>query len=870
MLSLRWLVFRWSTKTPANFSSEFGLTCEYFRERKKRGKASRKDLAEHQAALCLAAANPPSPTGYSSKDPAPINQTFPGRNPHKIENAFTNELPPPPVPPRSLSWSENGSVQPMTVNGLNDYSRPATMSMRPGVQSYETINHQHQQMPSVHQNILPHHELSQTAHIQVRGMSTPIPPSGFDFKQGYGPAVVHGMSSANRTPNEDTIHQPPLPLGSANAYSTYGEGGYAYMGPQDPQVLRSVPFARDSESSLASMGMTASPAADSPGWLSLPSPSNSGYHSQQPVTPPSILRYPVLQPLLPSIAGVLPISLACELLELYFASSTSAHLRPLSPYLLGYVFRKRSFLLPTRPRVCSPALLCSMLWVAAQTSDAHFLTSLPATRGKICQKLLELTVELLRPLVYGCCTSNASPTLGINTGLDGAALENVRVATPNQDHVMAHSSGKGSLDDVVTYIHLATVVSASEYKAASLRWWNAAWCLARELKLSRELPINTPKPLSREPIHCEDADGEYDLEMADAETQQTRGPTGPLSMFTQTDGAVSEEEREERRRVWWLLYTMDRHLAFCYNRPLCFLDAECEGLLQPIDDSIWQAGEFFSPSNSPGSPSSHIYRRRGPCFECTGHSIFGFFTPLMTILGEIVDLHHARNHPRFGVSIKGANKWDDRAVEITQQLERYEQSLKEFEARANENLQCSQQTQDGADYTSMNTQSGTPSVRSPTSASARTNEALLQTRTVVAYGTDVMHVLHIALTGKWDPISLLDDNDLWISSQSFVTATRHAVSAAEAVSGILDCDPDLIFMPFFFGIYLLQGSFLLLLIADKLQGGASENVVRACETIVRAHEVCIVTLNTEYQVSFPTPSSAHCALLTATESSWLV
>ena len=107
----------------------------------------------------------------------------------------------------------------------------------------------------------------------------------------------------------------------------------------------------------------------------------------------------------------------------------------------------------------------------------------------------------------------------------------------------------------------------------------------------------------------------------------------------------------------------------------------------------------------------------------------------------------------------------------------------------------------------------------------------------------------ILLNGKWDPISLLDDNDLWISSQSFIDATGHAVSAAEALNEILELDPDLSFMPFFFGIYLLQGSFLLLLIADKLQGEANPNVVKACETIVRAHEACIVTLNTEYRVS---------------------
>jgi hypothetical protein len=32
---------------------------------------------------------------------------------------------------------------------------------------------------------------------------------------------------------------------------------------------------------------------------------------------------------------------------------------------------------------------------------------------------------------------------------------------------------------------------------------------------------------------------------------------------------------------------------------------------------------------------------------------------------------------------------------------------------------------------------------------------------------------------------------------------------------------------------------------------ASPSVVKACETIVRAHEACVVTLNTEYQVCSP-------------------
>ena len=286
-----------------------------------------------------------------------------------------------------------------------------------------------------------------------------------------------------------------------------------------------------------------------------------------------------------------------------------------------------------------------------------------------------------------------------------------------------------------------------------------------------------------------------------------------------------------------------------------------------MDDTLWQAGEFYT-----GDSSIHItspsgtprIRRRGPNFECTGHSIFGYFLPLMTILGEIVDLNHAKNHPRFGVRFRSAQEWDDHASEIARQLDAYGQSLKDFETRnlsasasANEETQNENSTtMEGVTSTSTNNELNdmpTPSVHSAqtnqSSSSSHISEADIQTRIVVAYGTHVMHVLHILLTGKWDPISLLDDNDLWISSQSFINSTGHAVSAAEAINNILEYDPGLEFMPFFFGVYLLQGSFLLLLIADKLQVEASPSVVRACETIVRAHEACVVTLNTEYQVS---------------------
>lgn len=168
--------------------------------------------------------------------------------------------------------------------------------------------------------------------------------------------------------------------------------------------------------------------------------------------------------------------------------SSSACLHPTSPYILGYVFRKESILGP-KPRSCTPALLASMLWVVAQTSDAPFLTSPPSSRGRICQKLLELTVGLLKPLIHSQSTSESSPNFS-NTVINGVALGGLGVAMPGSVNIDGLGSetgafgAAGSLDDVITYIHLATVASASEYKGASLRWWNQAWYVLMKCKTS--------------------------------------------------------------------------------------------------------------------------------------------------------------------------------------------------------------------------------------------------------------------------------------------------------------------------------------------------------------------------------------------------
>lgn len=832
-------------KSPCQHCIEFGLTCEYARERKKRGKASRKDLAAQQMhPTSHGEVKESSPgSGNEGESDQAADESKQIQQGIKRRRSSVTELPPPQLPPpRTCSMSGqrmsngNGVLPSMEQNsGMN--GDPNALER----QQSRTL--MEQQTPGM---TLPTPRLTS---VELHDRGVPVAMGEYGTMDDYHRSILHpGGTMSGHNILHSGVSAMPNTMIHGGTITGYGESPYGVPSPNSRSGAQNAPFQMgESPLSAGFLGQSPGALAGSPGWLSLPSPSGGlGYPLQQ-IPTNQVLRYPVLRPLVPHISTIIPIPLACDLLELYFTSTSSAFMSPQSPYILGYIFRKRSFLRVNNPRPCSPALLASMLWIAAQTSESVFLTSPPSARGKICQKLHELTVSLLKPLIHA--PTDGTVNYGNNAVINGVALGGFGVGMPGQSHEMESGSpgATGALDDVATYIHLATVVSASEYKAASLRWWNAAWSLARELKLGREMP---PLP---EPAE-ENQNGETQL---GSNSETLSGvPSGPSQPQGNQAIAMQEEEREERRRIWWLLYIVDRHLALCYNRPLFLLDIECDGLFQPENDVVWQANDFYTGDPN---PEAAYYRRRGPCFECTGHGIFGYFLPLMTILGEIVDLNHARNHPRFGLRFRGAADWDGPAQEISTQLEAYGRSLKDFEARnsAPPPGQGPQETHQ-IELPALNGggENGHHDAMSPSGHSVNTNtssqritELQLQTKIVVAYSTHLMHTLHILVNGKWDPISLLDDNDLWISSQSFISATGHAVSAAEAINEILDYDPDLSFMPFFFGIYLLQGSFLLLLIADKLQAEASPNVVKACETIVRAHEACVVTLNTEYQVS---------------------
>lgn len=99
-----------------------------------------------------------------------------------------------------------------------------------------------------------------------------------------------------------------------------------------------------------------------------------------------------------------------------------------------------------------------------------------------------------------------------------------------------------------------------------------------------------------------------------------------------------EEAKEERRRVWWLLYAVDRHKCLSYNAALRIPDARCQ-VFQPLPERIWQ-GLDMDVSAATNN------RCHGPPTRMTGVGFFEYFLPLMVILGDIIDIHHRRCHPR--------------------------------------------------------------------------------------------------------------------------------------------------------------------------------------------------------------------------------
>lgn len=535
----------------------------------------------------------------------------------------------------------------------------------------------------------------------------------------------------------------------------------------------------------------------------------------------SALRYPVLEPLVPYITRILSPSLTCGLLESYVADVADGVFVPSSPLLLTHIFRRAS-LLSSRPRQCTPALLASMLLVSAHTTEYPFFGSSPSARMKLYQQLLQLTLDLLEgDARYNELHRRRAQAL--NTRLYRSSVNGVlHPDACNGPTPVRFRRGKTAyVDDVVTYMHIALVTTTAESKPAGFRWWHTAFQLAREFRLNRDVATSMSSPQNISSTQ-QGQDGTMSVPAGEENlSSETDGnlSSGAASPMSVSDDAIVEhsdprpltasiEEREERRRVWWTLYTWDRQLALRYNSPLAIKDAESKDLPVPMPDEMWQSSGDFT--------SNDIQSAAGPPATCARAGVFEVLLPLMCILGQVIDLHHLAYHPRVesGSSNSVANAY---VATITQQLLELEPSITALESHDE--------------------------------LSFESHHAGRHRRLLACYARFLSHTLFALLNGQWDKLTILEYGDAYFTSPSFYDALNHSVAAAQSLKQTMLLDPELGFKAMFFGIFTFHAATLPWAAATKFKQNATEQVKDACETYIRVFEASNCTYHAEYMVS---------------------
>ena len=271
----------------------------------------------------------------------------------------------------------------------------------------------------------------------------------------------------------------------------------------------------------------------------------------------------------------------------------------------------------------------------------------------------------------------------------------------------------GTIDEVLALAPLTTVVSGGDFKADCLKWWTKALRLANVLGMGRE------------------DDGGSDSQIMD--------PISPNEpSLTQHEHLIAAlEAEEERRRMFWLLYCMDRHLALSYNTPLNIIDASCR-VFEPLPETTWQDLE----SHFATARSSRLY---GPPTRIAGVGFFEYFLSLMAILGDIIDVHHRGSHPRFGklentLAISGI---EDMLEECEADLKHLEGQTPVMDTGRNDFLHCAQPGSSSLQPDTANPQ--------PLYALTRNQPENGGRHLAIAYNTHLLHVLHVLLHASGIP-----------------------------------------------------------------------------------------------------------------------
>jgi xylanolytic transcriptional activator XlnR len=286
---------------------------------------------------------------------------------------------------------------------------------------------------------------------------------------------------------------------------------------------------------------------------------------------------------------------------------------------------------------------------------------------------------------------------------------------------------------------MTIVVSGGDFKEEALVWWHKAVRLSQSMGLNRldgactELDSGCVDPLCK--LHVRGADGTTMAEM---------------------------ESEEELRRAFWLIFSLDRHLALSFNGNLLIHDDEVR-VYVPLPDDMWEDFDSLWPD----TPSRRTY---GPPALVTGTGFYEYFLPLMTLLGDVIETHRRSSHPRLGTLN------DTAAVSMIEGLlASCAQSINDLATLHDIDKYQNGTVPTGSHFgntvmtpsTNYSDQDSNPFVTSPTAqyqqqhhprSLSGTQHRLRKVRRgqvllVTSYARFIVNVLHVLLNGKWDAVS---------------------------------------------------------------------------------------------------------------------
>ncbi|KAL3442104.1 hypothetical protein BJX65DRAFT_313188 [Aspergillus insuetus] len=480
-------------------------------------------------------------------------------------------------------------------------------------------------------------------------------------------------------------------------------------------------------------------------------------------------RYPCLHPVFPLLADILPPDAACDLLDVYFADPEMTGSANTCPYVLSPVIQRKSLLRAANPRTIQNALIVVILWTVSHTARIAVLED-PIARFVVIQRLWILLVEMLRARereqwdeTRGKTIADLAPcllTIVSRSCLHPSSTDSGVVDA--NDHPSPYKRSNTHIDDVLSYILLTSVTSQTGSREDCLGWWAKAVSLVNHLRLNSEIHI--------------------------------AGYRCTLSAAQET------ETREECRRVYWLAYALDRHLAFIFNKPLDIHDADCD-VLCPLPEWIWRDIDRIPPENLPTQGF-------GPPRAISGTGFFEYFLPLVAILGGLVEVRARGRQPRLGgfaEALRFIRVIESRlalcahSLAMLQAVSASLRSFPPYPGQESDRL-LSPMPSTPRTYDSKST-----------NKSAYSSGIMLHmqrhTELVLAYSRSMIEFLHILLKSTF-PNGTPDD--------CLSLSTAHLVAAKGCISNMHRDDRDIPRMPFVLGVYLdcVDGTFASTLAGD--------------------------------------------------------